>query len=115
MAHYMQPAGSLGQAAEPLWTAFSLSTAQERHSSIPRINVPRSLTGNIRCRMNACLMLTLPLAAFTFLSWVGTEWGAQKTEKHSKSPEAIQQILWQSIGDLPVCWLALLTTSVLAK
>lgn len=41
--------------------------------------------------------------------------GAQKPEKHTKWPEATQQILWQSLGDLPGCWLALLTTSTLAK
>lgn len=63
--------------------------------------------------MNACLMLTLSLAALIFPWW--EQIGAQEIERHTKSSEATQQILWQSIGELPVYRLALPSTSVLAK
>lgn len=63
----------------------------------------------IRYWMNARSMLALLLVALSLSR------GAQKTEKHTKWPEATQQILWQSLGGLPVCWLALLTTSTRAK
>lgn len=65
--------------------------------------------------MNARLMLlTLSLlAALVFLLWEQN--GVQKTETHTKWPEATQQILWQSRGGLPRYWLALLTTSAFAK
>lgn len=57
-----------------------------------------------------------PVVSSIYLSFLGwNRMGARKTEEHSKSPKAIQPIPWQNIGDLPVCWLALPTTPVLAK
>lgn len=58
--------------------------------------------------MNACLMLTLSLAALIFLWW--EQDGAQKIERQTVSPEATRLILWQHIGKLPSLakWLELL-------